>query len=107
MHDLSLIYTIFNSRDDAISVAESLLKMKLIACANIADPVISLYNWQNEIHQKKEVSVILKTSVHLEDLLITKLKQLHPYECPCITILKGYKTTASFLDWINESCANK
>ncbi len=97
-----LFYVTCKDKDEAKSIAKKLLEEKLIACANIFPEIDSFFWWQQKIDSAKEVPMILKTKKTLSKEVITKIKELHSYECPCIVeipITGGYK---EFLKWICE-----
>jgi len=97
-----LFYVTCKDKDEAKRIAKKLLEEKLIACANIFPEIDSFFWWQQKIDSAKEVPMILKTKKTLSKEVITKIKELHSYECPCIVeipITGGYK---EFLKWICE-----
>ena len=56
-----LIYSTTDSREEARTIGNELVKNKLAACVNIIPNVESIYNWQNELHQDSEFLLIIKT----------------------------------------------
>ena len=48
----------------ARQIANQLLSENLIACANILPQMESLYKWEGQLENSKEVVLILKTSDH-------------------------------------------
>lgn len=102
MSKFRLIYITTPTRREAKNIAETLVKEKLIACANFF-PIESIYRWRGKIQREKEFGMIFKTKEKLVEKIIKRAKKLHSYEVPCIISLpieKGYK---KFLKWINES----
>lgn len=103
MTEVNLIYTTFKSTADAKTVVEELLKLKLIACANISSNVQSLYMWEEDVCYQEEVSVILKTTSQAVEKTIAALKKLHQYETPCIVVLPVSMVDKDFLKWMKDS----
>ncbi len=104
MHDIMqpvLLYITAPSREEAILLARELLGRKVIACANIMDNVQSLYWWDGEIEQSKEIIVIAKTfSVHVER--VTQIiKEQHSYECPAILAVPVTGGNDDYIQWMN------
>jgi periplasmic divalent cation tolerance protein len=60
----------------------------------------SLYWWNGEIQDNREVILIAKTRESLVPELIEKVKSMHSYECPCIVSLPILDGNLGFLDWI-------
>lgn len=101
MTPVSLYITAAN-REEAISISHELLSLRLIACANIIDHATSLYWWQGSIERESESLIIAKTlSIHTH-AVIEKVKQLHSYRVPCITVSQIVDGNADFLKWLRE-----
>lgn len=80
----ALIYAPFPDRDAARSVASQLLDEKLIACANLLGEVESLYEWDGEHGEGREIGVLFKTDASLLNEAVARLEALHPYETPAV-----------------------
>lgn len=105
-HDLCLVYTTWPAGEGEAIIApalKSLVKARLIACANRLAPSVSYYEWEGELHEDPEIIVILKTTMSQLSALEAELRNLHPYEEPCFVVLNlDQKTSAkSFIDWVN------
>jgi len=72
----------------------------LAASANIIDNMNSLYWWDGEVQDDREVILIAKTVEALVPELIDKVKSMHSYECPCIVSLPIIDGNPAFLEWI-------
>ena len=68
--------------ETAAAVATALLDEKLIACANILGSVHSLYEWDGERGDTREVGVLFKTDAGLLDTAVARIAELHPYDTP-------------------------
>jgi len=97
-----IVYITASSREEAEKISRVLLEERLIACANILDPVASLFWWKGEIRKDAEALLIAKTKESLVDQLIERVKALHSYECPCIVSFPLVKGNPDFLKWISE-----
>lgn len=80
----ALIWCPFPDEESAASLAAALLDAKLIACANILGPVRSLYEWQGERGDAREIGVLFKTDARLLEAAVARLADLHPYETPAV-----------------------
>ncbi|MDQ1336580.1 MAG: periplasmic divalent cation tolerance protein [Thermodesulfobacteriota bacterium] len=98
----NLVYITAGSMDEARTIARELVSNRLAACANIIDNVNSLYWWNGEIQDDREVILIAKTRESLIPELVDKVKSMHSYECPCIVSLPIIDGNPAFLDWIAE-----
>ena len=95
-----LIYMVCGGEDEARKIAQSLLEERLVACANIMAPHLSMYWWNDKIETGREVAVILKTRAELFERVKKAITSLHSYECPCIIALPVEKGHEPFLQWI-------
>ena len=102
--ETNLIYITAGSLDEAKTIGKELVSSRLAACANIIDNMNSIYWWEGEIQDDREVIVVAKTKASLVLELIDKVKSIHSYECPCIVSLPIIEGNRAFLDWIvNET----
>ncbi|MFO7598191.1 MAG: divalent-cation tolerance protein CutA [Candidatus Desulfacyla sp.] len=96
----NLIYITAGSMDEARTIAKELVSNRLAACANIIDNMNSLYWWNGEVQDDREVILIAKTVESLVPELIDTVKSMHSYECPCIVSLPIIDGNPAFLEWI-------
>ena len=100
---ICFVYTTFPKLKEAKSVCEKLINEKLIACANIHPEMVSMYKWKGELEIGDEVSAILKTSPAKLSDLVHRLREIHPYEVPCITVLGTHFVNEEYSDWLVDS----
>jgi len=98
----AMIWCPFPDHDHARSVAKSLLKENLIACANILGPMESLYMWEGESHSDEEVGVLFKTSHQLVDECVERLAVLHRYVSPAIMAWECEGAHPSTREWLGS-----
>jgi len=96
----NLIYITAGSMDEARTIAKELVSNRLAACANIIENMNSLYWWNGEVQDDREVILIAKTVESLVPELIDTVKSMHSYECPCIVSLPIIDGNPAFLEWI-------
>ena len=87
---------------EAEKIAQALLKEKLIACANIINPVTSFFYWKEKVDRAEECLVVMKSRKDLFAELAECLKGLHSYEVPEILALPIVEGSKSYLDWMGE-----
>ena len=97
---ITLLYTTVKNKLEAENLATKLLEERLIACANIQQPITSLYRWQGAVEQEPEVPMLLKTHTDRVDAAMARMAELHPYDTPCILALSIGKANPSFAEWI-------
>ena len=61
---------------EAEKISQALLKEKIIACANIINPVTSFFNWQGKVDKCEECLVIMKSRRDLFTELTERVKAI-------------------------------
>lgn len=97
---MQLLYVTFASKEEAVYVADELIKRQLIRCANILPEMLSVYEWEEKVQKETEVIGIFKTSDAKLELAIKHIEALHSYECPCIMALPIKQGNSAFLEWV-------
>ena len=96
----TFIYITAGNMDEAKKISRELISRRLAACVNIIDNMHSMFWWEDEIQEDKEVILIAKTRESLVTELIETVKSVHSYDCPCIVSLPISDGNKAFLDWI-------
>ncbi len=98
--DAVFVYVTVPDKAEALRIGRILVEERLIACANILDGLTSIYWWDGAIQQGPEAAFIAKTRAGLVEALTDRVRQLHPYEVPCVVALPVAAGNPDFLDWI-------
>jgi len=96
----SLVYVTAPDGETALMLAKTVVERRLAACANILGPITSVYWWQGKLNTEGEVALVLKTTQSLVAPLTEALREVHPYECPCVVAVPIQGGNADFLAWI-------
>ncbi len=107
MSSAILVYVTFPNIEEARSVSAQLLELKLIACANILQPIESMYSWKGKGQSSPEIPVIFKSLESYFSEIEKAILKYHSYTCPCILSLKASAVGESYLAWIKESLESK
>lgn len=87
MSSYIVVFMTVSDEKEATKIIHSLLKDRLIACANIVGPVASLFWWKGKIDKANEFLVIMKSRKNLFKKLSERVKELHSYEVPEVIAL--------------------
>lgn len=87
----------------AESIAQALLKDKLVACVNIVPQVKSMYWWEDKICTDDEALLILKTQIELKSQVVDCVKKNHEYQIPEVIFMDIVDGNEDYLDWIRKS----
>lgn len=102
MTQYCLVYITTKDEAEARKIGRALVSEKLAACVNI-HPIQSIFRWQGEVRQENEVAMLVKTRTELASEVISRVKELHSYEVPCIVTLPIEKANPDFLEWLSQS----
>lgn len=95
-----LVYTTFPDVDTALSIGESLVRDRLIACINVMPGMRSVYAWKGDVEHGQEAAAILKTRKGLQDDVGRALKERHPYETPSIFFIEPADADIDTVRWL-------
>ena len=97
-----LVYMTAGSREEAETIADTLVEERLAACVNVIGGMMSVYRWEGAARHDQEVVLIAKTTMARLDALTERVRDLHSYECPCIVALPVDGGNPAFLEWISD-----
>ena len=97
----STVYVTARDAAEARAIARALVGERLVACVNWW-PITSAFRWEGQMDESAEVAMICKTKTSLVSQAITRIKELHSYETPCITSWKIGAGFAGYLDWVGR-----
>jgi periplasmic divalent cation tolerance protein len=86
--------------DTALAIARSAVEERLAACANLLPGVRSIYRWQDDVQDEREVLVIFKTVERMVPRLVARIEELHPYDVPEALALPVHAGSAAYLRWV-------
>jgi len=96
------VYVTCGSREEAERISDALVKEKLAACVNFF-PINSVFEWNGEIKQEKELAILCKTMGDKIPRLKKRVKEIHSYEIPAILVIEIKEGNEDFLDWVKNS----
>ncbi len=103
-------YMIFSTIDNierAREIGKKIVKEKLARCVNIIPFLESIYIWDGELNEDKEVLMIYKVSEDCVDSAIERIKELHPYEVPEVVAISLDKGNKEYLEWLKKGCGGE
>jgi periplasmic divalent cation tolerance protein len=87
--------------DDADDIARTLVEDRLAACVNRV-ACDSVYRWDGAVHDDPEVILLAKTTDDACDDLLARVRDLHPYDVPCIERFDETDVLPTYADWRDE-----
>jgi periplasmic divalent cation tolerance protein len=98
-----IVFVTTANKMEAEKMSRTLLEERLIACANIVDPVVSFFRWKGNVDCANECLVVMKSRRDLFMTLEKRVKALHSYEVPEILALPIVEGSVDYLSWMCES----
>ncbi len=93
--------------DLAGQLARQLVEEALAACVNVLPGARSVYRWKGEIEEEAESLLLLKTAENRVDALESRLRQLHPHDCPEFIVLTVDGGSEEYLTWVLENSRSR
>lgn len=98
-----VVYVTAPGEKEAMEIASHCVAQKLVACANLLNPIRSVYWWDGEVQDDPEVLIMMKTTCSLFDKVEAAVNEKHPYEVPEIIAVPISAGNKPYLDWIDET----
>ena len=95
-------YITCGDKKEAETVAQALLDRSLIACANIFNPITSIYKWQGKVEKDEETLLIVKSHIKHREAIIKAVKETHSYDVPCVVFYSVNSASQDYLKWLDE-----
>ena len=94
-------WTTVSTEQDAHVLCNQLVEERLIVCAQVSQPILSIYQWNGEVKTEKEIKITLKFSGEKVEGVTKAIVDLHPYKLPQWIYLEA-ESTARYADWVDE-----
>lgn len=104
--DYCIITTTTDNQENANIIIEALLQEKLVVSVQESKGKVS-YGWKGKIISADEFVLQMKTKVSLFQNVKDKIKELHTYDVPEITMVTLSDASFSYLEWIEKKTCNK
>ncbi len=104
MSNYKLFYMTCKNKVEANKIAYALVKKDLVACINIIPNIKSYFKWNNKkVNIVKESTLIGKTVKKNINEIISYVKKMSSYDCPCMVFVDIKNGNKDFLSWIKSS----
>lgn len=103
MSGIVSVYAVFAHEEEALRIGRAVVNEALAACVNILGQCHSIYRWQGNIEESREVAAIFKTGAEQAEALAARIADLHSYEIPCVAVWEIGSANGLYLDWVKAS----
>jgi periplasmic divalent cation tolerance protein len=99
-----LVVTTVATREQALTLARSLVQQRLAACAQVS-ATLSVYRWQGAVHEEPEHRVLFKTVAARYAEVEAAIRAQHPYELPAIHAVATEQAWAPYAEWVADGAS--
>ncbi|HBJ35890.1 MAG TPA: divalent-cation tolerance protein CutA [Planctomycetaceae bacterium] len=100
---LLIATTTVSSREQADTMARSLVASQLAACVQIDGPITSHYVWQGQAEETTEWRLTIKTRKSIALHLQQKVFAMHPYDIPQWVAIVADLVSTDYGAWVQQS----
>ena len=98
--DIIVINCTVPNKKLAKNITKVLLKHKLAACVTMVDNVKSVFSWDGEVCEEKEVLMLIKTRRTNYGKVKLVIEDMHTYSVPEIIALPIVDCSEDYLKWL-------
>ena len=98
--DIIVVYCTVQNKKLAIDITKVLMKHKLAACVSMIENVKSVFSWDGEICEEKEILMMIKTRRANYGKVKLVIEDLHTYAVPEIIALPIVDCSEDYLKWL-------
>ena len=98
--DIIVVYCTVPSKKIAKDITKVLMKHKLAACVSMIDNVKSVFSWDGELCEEKEILLMIKTRRENYGKVKLVVEDLHSYSVPEIIALPIVDCSEDYLKWL-------
>lgn len=102
MPEFVVVTTTSGDHTVAEQIAADLVDRRLVACAQIAGPVKSVYRWKGTVEFTEEVVLQLKTVTQNIPAIKETIASLHPYDVPEVIVTPIVDGSDAYLEWLRS-----
>lgn len=98
--DIVVIYSTVPNKKIAKQITKVIMKHKLAACVSMIDNVKSVFSWDGEICEEKEVMLMIKTRRANYGKVKLVIEDINTYAVPEIIALPIVDCSEDYLKWL-------
>ncbi len=104
--DIIVINCTVPDKKIAKNITKILLKHKLAACVSMVENVRSVFSWDGEVCEEKEILMMIKTRRSNYAKIKLVIEDIHPYTVPEIIALPIVDCSEDYLKWLVKETEN-
>ncbi len=105
--DIIVIYCTVPNKKLAKEITAVLMKHRLAACVSMVENVKSIFSWEGEICEEKEILMMIKTRRSNYGKIKLVIEDMHTYSVPEIIALPIVDCSEDYLKWLAKETASQ
>ena len=102
IHGVVVVMITAASQDEAVKIADEVVRSRLAACVSTIPTVRSTYWWEGEIMNDQESLLLIKTTSDKFHSLEETIRKIHSYKVPEIIAIPVSQGFPPYLEWVNR-----
>ena len=98
--DIIVVYCTVPNKTTAKEIANTLMRHKLAACVSMIENVKSVFSWDGEVCEEKEILLMIKTRRANYGKIKIYIEEVHPYTVPEVIALPIVDCSEDYLKWL-------
>lgn len=90
------------SQDEAVKIADEVVRCRLAACASTIPTVRSTYWWEGKMMNEQESLLLIKTTSDKFNSLEETIRKIHSYKVPEIIAIPVSHGLLPYLEWVHR-----
>ena len=90
------------NQDEAVKIADLVVKSRLAACASTVPTVYSTYWWEGKVVKEQEALILVKTTSDKVLQLQEAIQKVHSYKVPEIIAVQVESGFLPYLEWVHR-----
>ena len=101
--DFLIVFITAANEAEAARIAGALVEERLAGCVNVLPGCLSIYRWDGELQQDREVLMIAKSSRGAFAALEKRVVELHSYDVPEVIAVDITDISPGYLAFLEDS----
>jgi periplasmic divalent cation tolerance protein len=102
MSAIATVYATFGSAEEAERIARAMVERGLAACVNILGECRSIYRWEGQLEDGREIAALFKTAADRAPELLEAIAAMHSYDVPAAVIWPIADAVPGYVQWVVE-----
>ncbi len=98
--DIIVVNCTVPNKKVAREITKVIMRHRLAACVSLIDNVKSVFSWDGELCEEKELLMMIKTRRSNYGKIKLVIEDVHPYEVPEIIALPIVDCSEDYLKWL-------